>query len=291
MGDRAKSEVTGYLFLLPAFAFLAIVYGYSLIQLIPLSLTRQLRGTSAYVGIENYRFLIFDDKIVRVALLNNLTLLLVIPILVGLSILSAAILFDIGRGSRFYRSIILVPYLLSVVVSSIVMGVLLQDNGLLNLMLRSLGLDFLALSWLGSTQVAIFSVMGVMVWRELGFGSMLFLARMTQIPADIFDAAKVDGCSWPQQLIWVTIPQLRSLISFYVVFLIIIVFSWSFNYVYVMTTGGPGYSTTILELVIFRYATIKKNPEIAAALSVLVFFLIFGFIYLQLRTRRLQQTD
>ncbi len=155
-------------------------------------------------------------------------------------------------------------------------------------MLQSAGLSFAALDWLGDPDVAIYTVMGVMTWREVGFGTLLLLAPMTGLPPDIFDAAIVDGATWLQKVYHVTIPQLKNTIFFYATYLVIIIFSWSFNYVYVLTKGGPGFSTMILDYSIYEYAFSKRLPEMAAALSIMLFLSMLGFIYIQFRLRRRQ---
>jgi ABC-type sugar transport system permease subunit len=282
-----SSDLWGYLLILPSFAFIAVVFLYPLIQLVPMSMVRVFGENPPFVGLDNYAYLL-QDKIIRRAILNNFTLLLAIPVITALSLFISAVLFEIGRGSRFYQAVVFFPYLLSTVVSSVMFGVLLQRNGVINTLLRGIGLDFAALDWLGDPDIAIFTVMGVMTWRETGFGTLLFLAGMTSLPSDVFDAAKVDGVSWLQKVLLVTIPQLKGLIVFYVIFLVIIIFSWSFNYVYVLTLGGPGFSTTILDFNIYHYAITKRLPHMAAALSIMLFMSMLGFIYLQFRLRRAQ---
>jgi ABC-type sugar transport system permease subunit len=266
---------------------IGVVFVYPFLQLFPLSMVRSFGASPTFVGLDNYAYLI-GDKIVRAAILNNFKLLLTIPVITFVSLAFSLVLFDLRRGSKFYQAIIFFPFLLSTVVSSIFFSVILQRNGLLNTVLQSAGLSFAALDWLGDPDVAIYTVMGVMTWREVGFGTLLLLAAMTGLPPDIFDAAIVDGATWLQKVYHVTIPQLKNTIFFYATYLVIIIFSWSFNYVYVLTKGGPGFSTMILDYSIYQYAFSKRLPEMAAALSVMLFLSMLGFIYIQFRLRRRQ---
>ncbi len=220
------------------------------------------------------------------ALQNNLKLLLGIPVLIVLAILLSALLYERVRGTGFYLSIILVPYVLSIPVVGLVMRVVLRSDGALNSTLESAGLDFLAQDWLGSSKIAIWSILAVIIWRELGLGVALFFAELLTIDEELYDAAKVDGASWFQQLRYITIPQLKTIISFYIIYLVIIFFSWTFNYVFVMTNGGPGFSTAVLEFSIYRYAVHKNMPHMASALSLLLFFGMLIFITAQFRIRR-----
>jgi ABC-type sugar transport system permease subunit len=128
--------------------------------------------------------------------------------------------------------------------------------------------------------------MFVIIWKELPFGIILFLAGINNINKDIIEAAKIDGANWFQTLIHVTIPQLKNIINFYVVYNVMVVFAWVFTYVFVLTNGGPANSTTILELQIYNFAFKKNLMGMAAALSILLFLLIFVFIYLRFRLQR-----
>ena len=179
--------------------------------------------------------MIFQD-----AVRNNLKLLVVLPVVVALALVVAQVLFDRIRGWRLYRALIFLPYIVPVVVAALVFGQILQQNGLVNAVLRFLHLDFLAHDWLGDPGTAIWSLAGVVVWRELAFGVVLFLARMTQLPLDLYDAARVDGANWWQRLRHVTVPQMSTIIAFYCGIVLIALLSWVFNYVLVLTRGGPG---------------------------------------------------
>jgi len=284
---NSRSDALGYALILPSLAFLALVYLYPLARLIPMSASRPVGREAVFVGFDNFIYLL-KDAIIHRAVLNNLTLLLGIPIVIFLSFVLSVVLFDTSHGSKLIQSIIFFPYLLSTVVSSIMFGVLLQYNGVLNTALRELGLGIAALDWFGSTRVAIFTVIGVMVWREVGFGTLLFLAQLTMLPQEVFDAARVDGASWLQKVVYVTMPQMKGLVLFYFAYLVIIFTSWSFNYIYILTSGGPGFSTIVLDFSIFHYAITKRLPHVAAALSLLLFVSILGFVYLQFRMRKEQ---
>src|SRR5262249_20250000 len=155
-----------------------------------------LRSTAGtYVGGANYRAL-YHDQVFRAAIKHNLELLLVIPVLVAAAIVVAALLYDQIRGWRVSQVVLFFSSTIPVVVAGLLFGVLMQQDGMFNSILGAIGLGFLKQNWLGNPSIALFSVGSVILWRELGFGIVLFLARLTQLPRDTFEAAKVDGANW-----------------------------------------------------------------------------------------------
>lgn len=262
-------------FLVPALALIGFVFFYPIGAVTWNSF--QNSRTSELVGLANYQAL-FADPIFQDALRNNLKLLVVLPVVVVISLILAQVLFDQIRGWRLYRVLIFLPYIVPVVVAAIVFGQILQSNGLVNSILRWLQLDFLAKDWLGDPNTAIWSLAGVVGWRELSFGVILFLARMTQLPLDLDDAARVDGANWWQRLRHVTVPQMSVIIAFYCGIIVIALLSWVFNYVLVLTRGGPGTSTYVIEYYIYSRAFQYGDFGNAAALSTLLLAAILAFM-------------
>ena len=264
------SKIVPFLFILPMLLLLIFGFGYPLIAIFNFS-TRRIRGISGpFIGLENYRQ-VFKDSVFREAVSHNLILLLAVPVLVIVSILVAVVLYERIRGWRLYRSIMFIPYILAVPVVGVVFSNILQLNGILNETLRRVGLDWLGLDWIGDPDLTLWSVMGVIIWRELGFGIVLFLARLLSINEELIDAGKVDGANWWQRLWYVIVPQLRSVIEFYTVVSTITMLAWIFSYIYTMTRGGPGNATQVIELYIFNFAFRNQLPGIAAAVAVLLF--------------------
>lgn len=128
--------------------------------------------------------------------------------------------------------------------------------------------------------------MSVIIWRELGFGTILFLARLMSVPEELFEAARLDGANWLQVHWHITIPQLRRVIEFYVIIEVINMMSGVFNYVYVMTSGGPGFSSQVLELYIWNNAFAFRQDGLASAAAVVLLGVTLVFIFLQFYARR-----
>jgi ABC-type sugar transport system permease subunit len=261
--------------MLPAVAFVAFVFLYPIYSVVRTSFLDPF--TDQFAGLTNYRSL-FADPIFHAAVVNNLKLFVVLPVLVVTSLVIAQVLHDQIRGWRIYRAIIFMPYVVPVVVAALVFGQILQSRGLVNSILQTVGLGALAQNWLGDPKTAVWSVAGVVQWRELAFGVILFLARMTQLPGDLYDAAKVDGANWWQRLRHVTVPQMSTMIAFYIGIVVVALFNWVFNYVFVLTKGGPGTTTYVMEYYIYSRAFIYGDFGNAAALSTLMLVTILAFM-------------
>ena len=283
---KAQRDYKPYLYILPSILLLILVFFYPLIQNLYRSFFRFAGGKAIFFGLNNYKYLLLTDTIARRAFLNNLTLLLIVPIFLILAILFAVLITEKIRFRGLYQTIIIIPYIISIVAAGVVFSRLLRFDGIINFILDKIGLDVLIHNWLGDPKLAIFSVMSVIVWKELPFGIILFIAGISNINPEIYEAAKIDGANWWQNLFYITIPQLKSVINFYVVYNVMVIFAWIFTYVYVLTEGGPVNATTILELRIFNLAFKEHNMGMASALAMLLFLMIFIFVYLQYRVRQ-----
>jgi ABC-type sugar transport system permease subunit len=258
-----------YLYVLPLLGLLGLVFGYSIVRVFDFSM-RFIRGASGpFVGLDNYR-LVLDDPTFRLAAKHSALLLLAVPVLVGISLLVSVLLFERARGWRFYRSTVFLPYVVAVPIVGIIFGYLLQLNGVLNEALRGIGLDAVALDWLGSENIALWSVLGVIVWREVGFGIVVFLARLTTLDESQLEAARIDGAGWWQRLRYVIVPQIKGTVEFYTVVATITMLAWVFAYIWTLTLGGPGNATQVVELYIYNQGVRNSLPGMAAAVAVLL---------------------
>jgi ABC-type sugar transport system permease subunit len=252
----------------PAFVVVAFVFGYSMVELVRQSLEHKGR----WVGLENFRLTVTDPAF-QTALEHNARLLLAVPVLVVLALVLAALLFEALRGWRFHRTAVFLPYVLPIPVVAVVFAQILQLDGLLNQALRGVGLGALAFDWLGQPGWALWTMTGVIIWKEIGFGIILFLARLLSLPAETFESARIDGARFFNLHRYVTVPQLAGVIAFYVIVEAITMVSWVFNYVYVISngTGGPGDATQVTELYIYQTAFQYSAPDLAAAAAVILF--------------------
>lgn len=208
-----KRKISPYMYILPAFIVLAVVIIYPIIDVVYESFFTSFAGEDVFVGFRNYK-LVLEDEVFWIAIKNNLKLFLCVPVLTIISLLIAALLNSKIRGWRFYRSIIFVPYILAIPVVGIVFSYLFQYNGVVNTILKEIGLGNLAVDWLGNPDLAFPTVAFVIIWKQAGFGVILFLARMMSIDATLYEAADVDGASWFRKFFSITIPQTKSISNF-----------------------------------------------------------------------------
>ena len=267
-----RSRLTPYLYVLPLVALLAFVFGYPLVRIFEFSF-KMVRGVDGpWIGWRNYD-LVLGQPLFWESVQHNLQLLLAVPLMVVGSLLVAVVLHERVAGWKVYRSVLFLPYILAVPIIAVVMKKIFQFDGPFNELLRALGLDLLALDWIGSSDVALWTVMMLIVWRESALGIILFLARLLSLDESLTEAAKLDGASWWQRLRYVIVPQMKVVIEFYLVVSIITILSSVFAYVYMIGggRGGPGTSTTVVELYIFNALIRTSLPGIASAVSVMLF--------------------
>jgi ABC-type sugar transport system permease subunit len=287
MPGGRKDNLKGFLFVGPTLLVLLVIYLFPLIQNANYSLRNLSVEGRPFTGLRNY-LLMFGDPVFLTSVRNNFLLIfLLVPLLVFICLIFALPLFERVRGWRFYRGTILLPYITSITAVGMFFSLFFQGRGMLNTFLQLIGLDSLVVDWLGSTRFAMPAIMFVVVWREFGFGTMLFLARLTTVSEELFDAAKIDGTNWWQRLFYVVIPELATVIEFYVFTMVVTMLSWVFNYVYVMTLGGPARSTYVTELYIYMEAFKMNRMGVAAAVSIVVFALtaVLAFASFRFRTR------
>lgn len=272
-----------WIYSLPMVGFVALTFAYPMVSLLQFSVQHVGRSAyvpTRYVGLSNFLF-ISGDSLFLSAISNNLKLFLCVPILLGLSVFLAQLLHDRPRGWKIYRSLLFVPYILSIPVVGVVFGYLFQYQGQINSGLRAIGLDGLAADWLGDPSLAMPTIMVVVIWKELGFGIILCLARLNSVGEQYFEAARVDGANWFQVLRHVTVPQLVPTLAFYAVVEMINMLSWVFSYIYVMTHGGPQNSTVVAEFYI--YQQVFQNSQIGVGAAASMVLLMFVGVLLAVR--------
>ncbi len=278
-----RRHLTPLLFAVPMIALVGFVFLVPIVAVFRYSFQRVGSAfiPSESVGFDNYRY-IYKDDLFWGALLNNAQLLLCVPVLIGLAAIVAALLFDRVRGWKTYRTLLFIPYIISIPVIGIVFGYVFQLNGLLNSALEAVGLGGIAQDWLGSSSRAMWSIMAVIVWKELGFGIIVFLARLMAVNEEIFEAARVDGASWWRTFRHVTLPQLVPAIVFFGIVETITMLSWVFAYIYVMTAGGPGNSTVVSEWYIYQQVFSNSAIGIGSAAAVTLLGLVSLLIVVRL---------
>jgi raffinose/stachyose/melibiose transport system permease protein len=250
-------------------------------------------GAPTWIGLANYQKAL-GDATFWASFRNNLAMIFamtVVPTIVGL--LLSAVLFDyiankFGKAvSSFFRAGYYLPQILPVAIAGVVWRWILQPNwGVLNWLLNTLGLGFLAHNWLGDAKTALLSVMAIMVWFQIGYPLVIFMAALQRVDPELSEAAAVDGATWLQRFFYITIHQIRPEI-FVVVLTTIIHALKIFAQIFVLTRGGPGRATIVPSYFayqnFFERANVGYGATIATVMTIIIVLLTFVFINVQSR--------
>jgi raffinose/stachyose/melibiose transport system permease protein len=293
--SRRTRDRMGYLpYLVPGLLLFAGVIAVPFVMNIGISFTRWAGvGSPDWIGLGNYRELIKDSEFWasfrhNIALVAGMSL---IPAAIGL-VLAAALTDIIGKrfGSRtasVLRACIYLPQLLPIVVAGIVWSwILAPEGGAANELLKAVGLDSLAHDWLGDPKTAMWSVMVVMVWFQIGFPLVIFMSGLQRVDPSLYEAAEIDGASWWRRFWHITVTQIRP--EIYVVLLICTIYSLkSFPQIYVLTKGGPGGATNVPSYYsyqnFFEKTDVGYGASIATVLTLITILLAVAFIRVQRR--------
>jgi ABC-type sugar transport system permease subunit len=281
---------TAFFFLLPSLLLVGLIFLYPVYSLLRMSLYQSLGSLSLYVGLDNY-LVALHDPLFLTSVRNNLVLMICVPVMIVIALALALLLFEQRKAAPLYRFLLFVPYIISITVSGIAFSAMLTKNGALNQLLAAVGLGALRQDWLGDPKIALFSVGGVIIWREAVLGVVLFSARLLTLNTEPLEAAMTDGASrWRAH--WnVTLPQMRGIIGFYAITSVITVAVWTFSYVFVMTNGGPGNATMTADLYIYQNAFTVAQMNLAASAATLVLIAAIGVVAISALLPRLRRTS
>ena len=288
---RLQQELTGWGFALPFVLVFTLFLAGPIAASLVMSFTdfglRDLRnplGTD-FVGLANYQALLEDPKF-RKAIFNTAYFVIVgVPLTLVLG-LGAALALD--RGIRRFRTVFRVGYYLPVVTSIVAIAVVWRfllnpDQGLVNLLLAQVGID--GPNWLGDPTLAMPSIIAMAAWRNLGFAMIVFLAGLQTIPAQLYEAASIDGAGRWQAFRNVTLPLLRPTILFLVV-ITTIGYLQLFEEPFVMTEGGPVDQTLSISMYMYQQGFEFFNQGYAAAIAWILFILVAIVAVVQFRLLR-----
>ena len=291
----------GYaVYLIPGVVLSLVIIVLPLIMTVYTSFTRWTGvGDPRWIGFDNYTRLLQDANFW--ASFGHILLLIVamavIPTLLGLFL--AALLFDYiakkfgNRWATVLRSGFYLPQVLPVAVTGIVWGWILHPSyGALNRILDSVGLGGLARNWLGDPDYALYSVMAVMIWFQLGYPIVMFMSGLQRIDPELYEAADLDGATWWQRFRRITVYLIRP--EFYVVLITTTIAALKiFGQIFVLTGGGPSNSTLVPSYFayqnFFEKAQVGYGSAISTVLTVIIIVLAFVFLRLQNRAEGVQR--
>ena len=275
---RYHEELLAYSFLWPSLVLLASLMVYPLIEVIRLSLHESNLTRETWVGLDNYIGLLSDpffwSIVYNTVVFTAGSVILHLAIGLGLALLLNA------KINQFFRSvargILIVPWLLAPTVAGMIWVLMLAPFGVFNGLLANLGLasDIYNIAWLGDASTALGSVTVMNVWRAYPFFMVMLLAGLQSIPQQLYEAAQIDGATNWQQFRYITMPELRSVITTIVLLDSIWTFR-AFDPVFVMTGGGPSHSSEVLATAIYFDGFQKMKFGYASAEAVVMFISLF----------------
>lgn len=274
-----------FLLLLPILILYTITLIAPSLSTLPFSFFKwNMLGTPKFIEFRNYIYM-FKDSIFHTAIINNLFVMVVYNLLVmPISFSLAVLLRRKFRGNVFFKTIIFIPIVIAPLIVSLVWGFMLAPKtGLINLLLNQIGLEKLALNWLGGGFLSMFIICVILTWSGVGFNMVIILAGIRSIDKDLFEAAEIDGANPIQRALHITLPLSREQI-FICVILNTVGSLKIFELVYFLTRGGPANTTQLLSTYMFKVGFQSSNYGygMTVAVVILVLGLVMSYISIKI---------
>ena len=269
-GLQRRRGLVGLVMSLPAFALVAVLLGWPMLQAFYYSMTDWDGITAKWIGPSTYTHELHDPAFWRV-IENNGLLLLSIPLALGIPLGIAFLLDTRVFGWQTFRSAYFLPTAISWVVIGMVAERFFAAQGQLNSLLSTVGLGFISTDFLAGERTALLAVALTFVFSMIGTNTIIFLTGMATLDHNLAEASRVDGASGWQTFRWITAPQLKRFIQFALMMTLISAFTALFSLIFVMTSGGPGYGSTTLEFFVYETAFETGRFGTGAMLGVILF--------------------
>lgn len=284
-----KRKVYPWYFAIGALLFYAVLYVLPGIIGIGYSFTdwSSYSDTINFVGLANFKEVFSPDRNYGSYIGNTLLFTVVTTISkTGIALILALILSKGVKAINFHRSVMYLPSVLSILIVSLVFTSILNPaNGILNEFLRAIGLDFLAQKWLVDSKIAMWSVMGVDIWRGTGYIMTILIVGILSISPTYYEAADIDGAGAWKKFWYVTFPLLKPTLATTIVLNVLYGLK-VFDIVYALTNGGPGHATEVMYTAVFKEFSLGKYGVGTALSSVMfVFMIIVGFFLIRVLTK------
>jgi ABC-type sugar transport system permease subunit len=246
-----------------------------------------LRADSAFVGLDNYRQLLADPRLLTSV---RFTIAVVIVVTIASNVVGLGFAMLLNRpsvGYRLMRTLIFIPQVLSGVIVAFIWRSILTQNGLLNTFLRSVGLADQPISWIGTPDLALLSVCVVVSWATIAFATVVYVAALQSVPAELYEAARIDGATAVGRFRFVTLPMIAPGMTISIVLCLITTFKL-YDVIAVLTGGGPANATqtTAFYLITVAFTTNRFGYASAIAIFLLVATTVIAYSLTGLLRRR-----
>jgi raffinose/stachyose/melibiose transport system permease protein len=276
----SRESLIGWLFVLPALLMYAVFVLLPLLMSIQYSFFRwDGIGPMTWVGLNNYATVLeVPDLLGTIANAFRLVIFFsFIPVSLGLVVASVIYRVATGRLGEIARTVLFLPQVIPLVAAGIIWGWLLAYPGLINQVLRAIGLGSITRAWLGDFDWALPAVGFIGIWVLLGFCTVLLWTGMTRLDSALYESARIDGAGWLAEFINITVPLLRHEIGVCLTVTVIAALA-AFDIVYVSTAGGPGNSTAVPGIQIYILAFTQQRIGLASALAVMLMVMVLVVI-------------
>lgn len=280
---QARETIAGWIFVGP------MLIGTALITLSPILVSVLLSFTDwtfiqgvdkiRFVGLDNFIKLFSDDTFL-ISLKNNFILMLAIPITLAISLLLAVLINSKVMFKDLFKIIYFMPYISSIVGVAVVFQVLFHPSlGPINQLLMSIGIDNPP-KWIADIHYSLPSVMMILIWTQIGFNMIIYMAGLQNIPKDLYEAASIDGATSWQQFKNITFPLISS--SSFFLLVTGIVFSFKvFDLIAVLTKGGPSNSSSVMVYYLYDVAFTSLKTGYSSAIAMVLFICVLTITVLQ----------
>ena len=283
-----SKNISVYLFLIVPLIIYIIIFVIPNVKVIVYSFYNWngLDTNMEFVGLNNYLRLL-KDSIFWYAFINTFKYVFSLVIVQNsIGLLIAILIYKKSKTNILFRTLIFLPAMFSSVAVGLIWNYIYDSNiGLLNYILEVLGLESFQKFWLMDSSIAIFTVVSVHIWIGVGYATILFIAGLHNIPIAIYDSAKVDGVNMFQNFVHITIPLLKRTIVLVIIITLIGGFV-SFDFVYVMTKGGPDHSSEVLATYLYKQGFEFLNVGYSSAIAIVLVLFVLIFSVIQLKAVR-----
>ncbi|MCL6445080.1 MAG: sugar ABC transporter permease [Alicyclobacillus sp.] len=286
---KRKIDVLPYLYSMPSVVFLAVLLGVPLISVVLLSFryaNLEMPNLRGFVGLDNYIDVLTDPLFIRALIQGTVWTIgsVVGEYLIGL--VTALLLNSKLPGRTIFRALIISPWLVPIVVASLTWKWLLDPNyGYINLLLLRLHLISQPIDWFGGGAIALFTLIVVNVWRSYPFYTLMILASLQVIPNELYESAELDGASSWSKFWFITFPYLKPISLVLVTLNVIWVFD-NFDFIWLLTQGGPLHETDSLATLTYEYAFQDFHFGQASALAIIMILILMVPFYFFNRANR-----
>ena len=279
-GRSTTRGIEGLLFCLPLLALVGVFVVWPMVDLVRISFSKYDGLTPArWVGTANYRFL-WNWPDFRRILLNNAILVLGVALWVVVPFVLSILVFTMKRANLI-RTILFIPAMLSPIVVGAAFRIVLADDGPVNESLRTVGLGALAPGWLSSDHFVLITVILVICWATMGSGVLFYSSGLAALPPSYAEAAALDGAGFLRVVHHIYRPALRPITRFWTMLLTVSTITGFFPWIYGLTNGGPGVSSTTLDYAV--YVTLNQGDQLGrgAAIALVAVVLVLLVLAIQ----------